>query len=64
MRKQAVLTAPPAWVNSRHGLTEEKAIRYTYATDYGELANIDWPEIVIGAIGIYFILIIAIIVLP
>lgn len=27
MRKQAVLTAPPAWVNSRHGLTEEKAIR-------------------------------------
>lgn len=27
MRKQAVLTAPPAWVNSRHGLTEGKAIR-------------------------------------
>lgn len=26
MRKQAVLTAPPAWVNSRHGLTEAKAI--------------------------------------
>lgn len=29
MRKQAILTAPPAWVNSRHGLTEGKAIRYT-----------------------------------
>ena len=28
MRKQAVLTAPPAWVNSRHGLTEVKAIRF------------------------------------
>lgn len=28
MKKQAVLTAPPAWVNSRHGL-EGKAIRYT-----------------------------------
>lgn len=28
MRKQAVLTAPPAWVNSRHGLTEGKAIRF------------------------------------
>lgn len=29
MRKQATLTAPPAWVNSRHGLAEAKAIRYT-----------------------------------
>ena len=28
MRKQAVLTAPPAWVNSRHGRTEGKAIRF------------------------------------
>lgn len=28
MRKQAALTAPPAWVNSRHGLTEGKAIRF------------------------------------
>lgn len=27
MRKQATLTAPPAWVNSRHGL-EVKAIRF------------------------------------
>lgn len=23
-----VLTQPPAWVNSRHGLTEEKVIRF------------------------------------
>lgn len=29
MRKQATLTAPPAWVNSRHGLTEGKEIRFT-----------------------------------
>ena len=29
MKKQAVLTAPPAWVNSRHGLTEGKEIRFT-----------------------------------
>lgn len=28
MKKQAVLTSPPAWVNSRHGLTEVKAIRF------------------------------------
>lgn len=28
MRKQVALTAPPAWVNSRHGLTEGKAIRF------------------------------------
>lgn len=69
MRKQAVLTAPPAWVNSRHEAIQrerelDRRIRYTYATDYGEPADIDWPEIVIGAIGIYFVLIIAIIVLP
>lgn len=29
MRKQAALTAPPAWVNSRHGLTEGNGIRFT-----------------------------------
>lgn len=28
MKKQVALTAPPAWVNSRHGLTEGKAIRF------------------------------------
>lgn len=66
MRKQAVLTAPSAWVNSRHEAIQrerelDRRIRYTYATDCGEPADIDWPEIVIG---IYFVLIIAIIVLP
>lgn len=29
MKKQVALTAPPAWVNSRHGLTEGKEIRFT-----------------------------------
>lgn len=41
MRKQAVLAAPPAWVNSRHGLTEERAIRFTEeseATEWKETA--------------------------
>ena len=41
MRKQVVLTAPPAWVNSRHGLTEAKAIRFTEeseATEWTETA--------------------------
>lgn len=40
MRKQAVLTAPPAWVNSRHGLTEVKAIRF--AEEGGEVT--EWKE--------------------
>ena len=39
MRKQAVLTAPPAWVNSRHGLTEGKAIRFTEESEVSE-----WKE--------------------
>lgn len=39
MRKQAVLTAPPAWVNSRHGLTEEKEIRFTEESEVME-----WKE--------------------
>lgn len=39
MRKQAVLTAPPAWVNSRHGLTEAKAIRFTEESEESE-----WKE--------------------
>lgn len=41
MRKQAVLTAPPAWVNSRHGLTEGKAIEIeeeSEATEWKETA--------------------------
>lgn len=39
MRKQAVLTAPPAWVNSRHGLTEGKEIRFTEKSEVSE-----WKE--------------------
>ena len=39
MRKQAVLAAPPAWVNSRHGLTEAKAIRFVEESEGNE-----WKE--------------------
>lgn len=41
MKKQVALTAPPAWVNSRHGLTKVKAIRFTEeseATEWKETA--------------------------
>lgn len=39
MRKQATLTAPPAWINSRHGLTEGKAIRFIEESEVSE-----WKE--------------------
>ncbi len=39
MRKQAVLTAPPAWVNSRHWLTERKSIRFMEESEATE-----WKE--------------------
>lgn len=39
MRKQATLTAPPAWVNSRHGRTEAKAIEITEESEWTE-----WKE--------------------
>lgn len=39
MKKQAVLAAPPAWVNSRHGRTEGKAIRFTEESEASE-----WKE--------------------
>ena len=39
MRKQVALTAPPAWVNSRHGLTEGKAIRFAEESEVSE-----WKE--------------------
>lgn len=39
MKKQAILAAPPAWVNSRHGLTEGKAIRFTEESEATE-----WKE--------------------
>lgn len=39
MSKQAALTQPPAWVNSRHRLTEGKAIRFTEESEVTE-----WKE--------------------
>lgn len=39
MKKQVALTAPPAWVNSRHGLTEGKEIRFTEKNEVSE-----WKE--------------------
>ena len=41
MKKQVALTAPPAWVNSRHVLTEGKAIEIeeeSEATEWKETA--------------------------
>lgn len=68
-RNTAHLPAPPLWINSRYEAIQreqelDRRIRYAYATDYGEPADIDFQEIAIGAIGIYLVLIIAIIVLP
>lgn len=37
--KAATLQSPPAWVNSRHGLTEVKAIRFTEESEGNE-----WKE--------------------
>lgn len=39
MKKQVALTAPPAWVNSRHGLTEGKEIRFAEESEGSE-----WKE--------------------
>ena len=39
MKKQVALTAPPAWVNSRHGLTEAKEIRFAEESEVTE-----WKE--------------------
>lgn len=39
MRKQETLTAPPAWVNSRHGLTEGKTIHFEEVEEVSE-----WKE--------------------
>lgn len=40
MKQQAALTAPPAWVNSRHRLTEGKAIEIEEVEEVSE-----WKEI-------------------
>lgn len=39
MKKQVALTAPPAWVNSRHGLAKRKAIRFTEESE-----GTEWKE--------------------
>lgn len=39
MMRDITLQSPPAWVNSRHGLTEEKAIRFTEESEVSE-----WKE--------------------
>ena len=38
MRKQAVLTAPPEWVNSRHGLTEVNVEEVEEVSEWKETA--------------------------
>ncbi|EHM37843.1 hypothetical protein [Anaeroglobus geminatus] len=55
------LPVPPPWVNSRHEAIQrerelDRRIAYTYATDYGESADIDWPEVIVGAIAAYLTL--------
>lgn len=60
MRKD-VLQAPAAWVNSRHAEVQrerelDRRIAYAHATDYGEPVDIDFPEVVIGAIAAYLTL--------
>ena len=39
MKQQVALTQPPAWVNSRHWLTEAKEIRFTEDSEVSE-----WKE--------------------
>lgn len=39
MKKQVALTAPPAWVNSRHGRTEGKEIEIEEVEEVSE-----WKE--------------------
>ena len=62
------LPVPPPWVNSRHEAIQrerelEHRIAYTYATDYGEPADIDFPEVVVGAVTAYLVIVVLIIIL-
>lgn len=62
------LPVPPPWVNSRYETIQreqelDRRIRYEYATDYGEPADIDWPEVIVGAIAAYLALAVMIIAL-
>ena len=61
MMKKDVLQAPAAWINSRHAEVQremelDRRIAYAHATDYDEPADIDFPEIAIGAIAAYLTL--------
>lgn len=59
--KKEILQAPAAWVNSRHAQVQcerelDRRIAYAHATDYGDPADIDFREVVIGAIAAYLTL--------
>ena len=59
--KKEILQAPVAWINSRHAEVQRemelnRRIAYAHATDYGKPADIDFPEIAIGAIAAYLAL--------
>lgn len=62
MKRSSIhLAVPPPWVNSRHEAIQrerelDRRIAYNYATDYGEPVDIDFPEIVVGAIAAYLTL--------
>ena len=62
MKRSSIhLAVPPPWVNSRHEAIQrerelDRKIAYTYATDYGEPADIDCPEVIVGAIAAYLTL--------
>lgn len=53
MRKQAVLTAPPAWVNSRHGLTEGKAIEIEEVEEVTEWKEMAMLWLFIGGMIVF-----------
>ena len=69
MKRSSIhLAVPPPWVNSRYETIQreqelDRRIRYEYATDYGEPADIDWPEVIVGAIAAYLALAVMIIAL-
>lgn len=48
-----VLTQPPAWVNSRHGLTEGKAIRFVEESEVTEWTEMTALWLFIGGMFIF-----------
>lgn len=69
MKRSSIhLAVPPPWVNSRHEAIQrerelDRRIAYNYATDYGEPADIDFPEVVVGAVTAYLVIAVLIIIL-